>query len=102
MERPISFDSEDIRDEKVSANVMVLSLLESYCQVKVLRAIPPIEPEDVLLGQYTAGNGKPGYLEDEGVPKESNCPTFACATMWINNPRWEGVPFILKAGKGLS
>ena len=66
----------------------------------MLRAIPPIAREDTLLGQYVAANGKPGYLDDETVPRNSVCPTFAATTLWINNPRWEGVPFILKAGKG--
>jgi glucose-6-phosphate 1-dehydrogenase len=47
-----------------------------------------------------AANGKPGYLDDDTVPPHSTCPTFAATTLWINNPRWEGVPFILKAGKG--
>ena len=39
-------------------------------------------------------------MEDDTVPKGSVCPTFAAATLYIKNPRWEGVPFILKAGKG--
>lgn len=86
MERPVSFAAEDIRDEKV----------------KVLRAIPPIERSDTLLGQYVAANGKPGYLDDDTVPHNSVCPTYAATTLWINNPRWEGVPFILKAGKALN
>jgi glucose-6-phosphate 1-dehydrogenase len=73
--------------------------------VKVLRCIPPINRKDVLLGQYVKGKdaeGKdqPGYLEDETVPDDSTCPTFAAMVLWINNPRWEGVPFIMKAGKG--
>jgi glucose-6-phosphate 1-dehydrogenase len=68
--------------------------------VKVLRAISPIAKEHTLLGQYVAANGKPGYLDDDTVPPNSTCPTFAATTLWINNPRWEGVPFILKAGKG--
>lgn len=86
MERPVSFGAEDIRDEKV----------------KVLRAIPPIEQNDTLLGQYISANGHPGYLDDDTVPHNSVCPTFAATTLWINNPRWEGVPFILKAGKALN
>jgi len=69
-------------------------------EVKVLRAIAPVTKEDTLLGQYVGANGKPGYLDDDTVPKGSVCPTFACTTLHINNPRWEGVPFILKAGKG--
>jgi len=86
MERPVSFSAEDIRDEKV----------------KVLRSIPPITQEDTLLGQYVGADGKPGYLEDDTVPRGSVCPTFAATTLWIHNPRWEGVPFILKAGKALN
>lgn len=53
------------------------------------------------MGQYVSADGKPGYLDDSTVPPNSVCPTFACTTLWIHNPRWEGVPFILKAGKGL-
>ncbi|OXG83650.1 glucose-6-phosphate dehydrogenase [Cryptococcus neoformans D17-1] len=86
MERPVSFSAEDIRDEKV----------------KVLRCIPAIDRKDVLFGQYVAAGDKPGYLEDDTVPKDSICPTFAAMTLWINNPRWEGVPFIMKAGKALN
>ncbi|KDQ64510.1 hypothetical protein JAAARDRAFT_28148 [Jaapia argillacea MUCL 33604] len=86
MERPVSFAAEDIRDEKV----------------KVLRAIPPVERNDTLLGQYVAAGGKPGYLDDDTVPQNSVCPTYAATTLWIHNPRWEGVPFILKAGKALN
>ncbi|WWD19124.1 hypothetical protein CI109_103582 [Kwoniella shandongensis] len=63
------------------------------------RSIPPIERKDVLLGQYVGNGDKPGYLEDDTVPKGSVCPTFAAMTLWIHNPRWEGVPFIMKAGK---
>jgi len=86
MDRPVSFSSEDIRDEKV----------------KVLRYIPPIEPKDIIIGQYAASGDKPGYKDDETVPKESVSPTFACAVLHINSPRWEGVPFIMKAGKALN
>jgi glucose-6-phosphate 1-dehydrogenase len=71
-------------------------------QVKVLRCIPPIDKKDVLLGQYVATGNKPGYLDDDTVPKGSHCPTFAAMVLWVNNPRWEGVPFIMKAGKGES
>ncbi|KAJ9110265.1 hypothetical protein QFC19_001668 [Naganishia cerealis] len=76
--------------------------LGSWLIVKVLRCIPAIERKDTLLGQYVAANGKPGYLDDETVPKGSVCPTFAALTLFINNPRWEGVPFIMKAGKALN
>lgn len=80
MEPPLSLGAEDVRDEKV----------------KLLRAIQPIKLEDLVIGQYK------GYLDDETVPKGSITPTYACAVLYINNPRWRGVPFILKCGKSLN
>lgn len=79
MEKPLSLNPEHVRDEKV----------------KLLKAIRPPEEEDVILGQYQ------GYKEDPGVPKDSNTPTFAQMVLLINNERWDGVPFIIKAGKAL-
>jgi len=88
MERPPSLDPNDIRDEKL----------------KVLRCIPPLSTDNVVLGQYTMNHaeGQPGYLDDPTVPDGSTCPTFALCVMYIENERWSGVPFILKAGKGLN
>ncbi|KAF9349273.1 Glucose-6-phosphate 1-dehydrogenase [Mortierella sp. AD094] len=88
MEPPVSLGAEDVRDEKV----------------KVLRFIPPIAKDDVLLGQYgKSEDGKePGYLDDKTVPKGSKTPTYAAATLFINNDRWSGVPFVLKCGKALN
>ncbi|KAF7548255.1 hypothetical protein G7046_g8741 [Stylonectria norvegica] len=88
MERPISFDAEDIRDEKV----------------RVLRAIPAIEPKNVIIGQYgkSLDGSKQSYKEDDTVPKDSRCPTFCALVAYIKNERWDGVPFIMKAGKALN
>ncbi|KAF5530480.1 mediator of RNA polymerase II transcription subunit 14 [Fusarium mexicanum] len=88
MERPISFNAEDIRDEKV----------------RVLRAIPAIEPKNVIIGQYgkSLDGSKPAYREDDTVPKDSRCPTFCALVAYIKNERWDGVPFIMKAGKALN
>ncbi|KAJ3107570.1 Glucose-6-phosphate 1-dehydrogenase [Phlyctochytrium planicorne] len=88
MEKPVSLDAEDVRNEKV----------------KVLRSIKPLTVDDVLLGQYTASpDGKePGYLDDPTVPKGSQTPTYAAAVFFIHTERWEGVPFILKCGKALN
>eukprot|EP00186_Timspurckia_oligopyrenoides_P005049 CAMPEP_0182441528 /NCGR_PEP_ID=MMETSP1172-20130603/504_1 /TAXON_ID=708627 /ORGANISM="Timspurckia oligopyrenoides, Strain CCMP3278" /LENGTH=472 /DNA_ID=CAMNT_0024635877 /DNA_START=34 /DNA_END=1449 /DNA_ORIENTATION=- len=73
-------------------------------KVKLLRCIDPIKLEECVLGQYVASDdgSVPGYLEDEGVPDDSVTPTFATCVLWIRNPRWEGVPFIMKAGKALN
>jgi glucose-6-phosphate 1-dehydrogenase len=87
MEPPLSLDAEDVRDEKV----------------KLLRAIPPVQLKDLVIGQYGPDPEKklPGYLDDPGVPKNSVTPTFATAVLYVNNSRWQGVPFILKCGKAL-
>jgi len=70
-------------------------------KVKVLQAIEPWKLEDMVIGQYE-GNGKePGYLDDETVPKGSKQATYAAVKFGINNRRWSGVPFIMKAGKAL-
>jgi glucose-6-phosphate 1-dehydrogenase len=58
--------------------------------------------QDCILGQYTAGNGQPGYLDDETVPRGSRTPTFAACKLSVNNERWAGVPFVLRAGKALN
>lgn len=60
---------------------------------------------DVILGQYVGnpegeGEAKIGYLDDPTVPAGSVTPTYAAAILRINNERWDGVPFILKCGKG--
>jgi len=86
MEPPLHCDDGDsVRNEKV----------------KLLKAVAPINFDDVYLGQYVAGKGEKGYLEDETVPKGSKCATFACVTLFVKNPRWDGVPFIFTAGKAL-
>ncbi|GAB5592213.1 Glucose-6-phosphate 1-dehydrogenase [Umbelopsis nana] len=87
MERPIATDAEAIRDEKV----------------KVLRCIEPLKLENALLGQYVGNEDKPSYKEDDSLKnKDTNCPTFAALVAYIHNERWEGVPFIMKAGKALN
>eukprot|EP01029_Cantina_marsupialis_P023859 TRINITY_DN60145_c0_g1_i1.p1 TRINITY_DN60145_c0_g1~~TRINITY_DN60145_c0_g1_i1.p1 ORF type:complete len:517 (-),score=132.91 TRINITY_DN60145_c0_g1_i1:119-1597(-) len=88
MESPVSFSARDIRDEKV----------------KVLRCIEPISADDMIIGQYGADREtglKPAYVADPTVKPGSTTPTFAQAVFHVDNPRWQGVPFILKCGKGL-
>ncbi|XVE66067.1 hypothetical protein DITRI_Ditri08aG0051600 [Diplodiscus trichospermus] len=89
METPVSLDAEDIRNEKV----------------KLLRSMRPLQLEDVVIGQYKShkkgGVTYPAYTDDNTVPKDSLTPTFAAAAMFIDNARWDGVPFLMKAGKAL-
>lgn len=70
-------------------------------KLKVLQCIKPWDLSNTVLGQYVSNGVEPGYSEDPTVPKNSNCPTYACVVMYVNNPRWDGVPFIMKAGKAL-
>lgn len=65
--------------------------------------------EDVFLGQFGRNSWEilgemheePGYLEDKTVPEGSKCPTYAGLVLHIDNDRWRGVPFLMRAGKGL-
>ena len=79
MEPPVRTDSESIRDEKV----------------KVLRAIPPLEPRNVVRGQFR------GYRNENGVAPSSEVETFAALQLEIDSWRWRGVPFYIRAGKSL-
>ena len=79
MERPASLAAKHVRDEKV----------------KVLSTIAPVRIEDVALGQYAT------YVEEPDVSANSPTPTFAATVLHSHSPRWQGVPFLLWAGKGL-
>jgi glucose-6-phosphate 1-dehydrogenase len=91
MEPPMSLEADAVRDEKV----------------KTLRSIRPFSIEDIrtstVRGQYTAGKVQgvavPGYREEEGVPADSRTETFAAMRFWVDNWRWAGVPFYVRAGK---
>ncbi|KAK9222687.1 hypothetical protein WN944_011123 [Citrus x changshan-huyou] len=73
--------------------------------VKVLRSMQPLLLENVIVGQYKGHNkgskSYPAYTDDPTVPKGSLTPTFAAAALFLNNARWDGVPFLMKAGKAL-
>ena len=90
MEPPVSFDAEAIRNEKV----------------KVLRALKPIKPDEVVRGQYTAGtaDGKrvPGYRREPGVSRHSITETYAAMRLCIDSWRWSGVPFFVRTGKRMA
>jgi glucose-6-phosphate 1-dehydrogenase len=79
MEPPPRTDSESLRDEKV----------------KVLKAIPPLVPKDVIRGQFK------GYKNEKGVAPDSQVETFAAVQLEIDSWRWKGVPFYIRAGKCL-
>jgi len=65
-------------------------------QVEVFRAIPPADPQRYVRGQYD------GYLSVPGVSPGSQTETFAALRLEIDNRRWRGVPFLIRAGKALA
>lgn len=83
-EPPASFDADALRNEKV----------------KVLSAIRPIRPEDTAFetvrGQYK------GYRMAEGVAPDSETATYAAIRFYVDNWRWQGVPFYVRSGKALA
>lgn len=91
MEQPASLDSGEIRDRKVD----------------VLRSIRRIPLDKVshyaVRGQYgegvIKGNEVKGYRQEEGVAADSNTETFASIKFYLDNERWEGVPFYVRTGK---
>jgi glucose-6-phosphate 1-dehydrogenase len=76
-------------------------------RVKILRALRPVTVEtakdSVVLGQYAAGGiggaGVPAYRDEDGVDKGSRVATYAALKLYVDNWRWQGVPFYLRSGK---
>jgi len=79
MEPPSSFNATELRNEKV----------------KVISAVRPIDLTDTVRGQYG------DYCQTEGVAKDSQTPTYSALKLYIDNWRWQGVPFYLRSGKAL-
>jgi glucose-6-phosphate 1-dehydrogenase len=90
MEPPVTFDADEVRDEKV----------------KVLHAVAPPPADAVVRAQYAAGmaEGKEavGYVEEEGVPPDSRTETYVALRLEVDNWRWAGVPIYLRTGKRLA
>ena len=89
MEPPNVFEADQIRDEKV----------------KVMKAVAPIDAEDVVFGQYDRGTFRsstvPGYLQEQGVATDSLTATFVGIRLYVDTWRWQGVPFLVRTGKRL-
>jgi glucose-6-phosphate 1-dehydrogenase len=80
MEPPVGYRGEALRDEKV----------------KVFRGIRPLTGRSLVRGQYR------GYTGEEGVARDSKVETYAAVQMHVDSWRWEGVPFLIRAGKRLA
>jgi glucose-6-phosphate 1-dehydrogenase len=79
MESPSSTYDEAIRDE----------------QAKILRNVRPLSAEHLVRGQFR------GYRDEDGVAQDSSVPTYAALRLYVDNWRWAGVPFYVRAGKRL-
>ena len=79
MEPPANFEAQSLQYEKI----------------KVLQSLRPADPDYITLGQYE------GYLEAPGVATDSRTPTYGLIPTYIDNWRWQGVPFYLRSGKAL-
>jgi glucose-6-phosphate 1-dehydrogenase len=80
MEPPASLDASDLQ----------------AARGKVISCFRPLDPQEVVLGQFD------GYREVPGVDPHSGRETFVAARLWIDNPRWRNVPFYLRTGKRLA
>jgi glucose-6-phosphate 1-dehydrogenase len=79
MDAPAEHDPEALRDEKA----------------RLLKAIKPLTPKQVVRGQFN------GYRDEDGVAKDSTVETFAALRLHVDSWRWSGVPFVIRAGKCL-
>lgn len=84
MEPPYHFDPDAVRDEKL----------------KVIRALDPVEPQDIVRGQYVGAGGTGGYLEHSGNAG-SQTESYIALKVNVSNWRWKGTPFYLRTGKKL-
>jgi glucose-6-phosphate 1-dehydrogenase len=80
MEPPVGPDADDLRDKKA----------------EIFRSIPDADPSHYVRGQYE------GYLDVPGVARRSATETFAALRLEVDNWRWAGVPFFIRAGKALA
>jgi glucose-6-phosphate 1-dehydrogenase len=63
---------------------------------RVIRSFRPLDPAEVVLGQFT------GFRDVPGIAARSRTDTYVAARLWIDNARWRGVPFLLRTGKRLA
>jgi glucose-6-phosphate 1-dehydrogenase len=80
MDPPASFEAADVQSARES----------------VIDAFRPLNPREVVLGQYAS------YHQTEGIPDDSSTDTFVAARLWIDTDRWQGVPFLLRTGKKMA
>ncbi|WOI57166.1 glucose-6-phosphate dehydrogenase [Palleronia sp. LCG004] len=84
MEPPSRFDPDAVRDEKL----------------KVIRALEPVDPTDIVRGQYE-GKGKSDSYHEDVEDDESRTESFIAMKLHVSNWRWAGTPFYIRTGKRL-
>jgi glucose-6-phosphate 1-dehydrogenase len=94
MEPPVNFTAEEVRNEKVKVLQAIHAPSEQELAEMAVRA--------QYAAGHTGGEDVPGYLEEAGVREHSHTETFAALRLEVDNWRWAGVPFYLRAGKRLA
>jgi glucose-6-phosphate 1-dehydrogenase len=94
MEPPVAYDANDVRGKKLDV-------------LRALRSIPhDAVPEFAARGQYGEGwihgSHMPGYRDEPDVDRRSNAETYAALKLYVDNWRWQGVPFYLRTGKRMA
>jgi glucose-6-phosphate 1-dehydrogenase len=90
IEQPIAFNEKNIRDEKIK-------ILEAIKCIKIDQTV-----NNTVRGQYQ-GNGKLlSFIKEKNVSNNSNTETFVALKLFVENDRWDGVPFYLRTGKRLN
>ncbi|MDQ3394585.1 MAG: glucose-6-phosphate dehydrogenase [Bacteroidota bacterium] len=89
MEPPVSFADNEVRDKKAD----VLKAVRKF--------LPTTVNEQVVKGQYSGGPGYKSYREEKGVATDSDTDTYVAIKFFIDNWRWQNVPFYVRTGKNL-
>ncbi|MDD2600573.1 MAG: glucose-6-phosphate dehydrogenase [Kiritimatiellae bacterium] len=90
MEPPVSFEANAIHDAKFELAKAIRPFTQATIKTDVIRA------------QYSAAGKTLGYRQEPGIPADSQTETFVAMKLLIDNPRWQGVPFYLQAGKRMN
>jgi glucose-6-phosphate 1-dehydrogenase len=80
MEPPLSFSPDDLQEAREA----------------VISAFRPLNPDQVVLGQFE------GYPQTDGIDEDSTTDTYVAAKLWVDTDRWRDVPFVLRTGKRLA
>jgi glucose-6-phosphate 1-dehydrogenase len=89
MEPPARFDKDSFRNEVIKVYQSISDFSESYIK------------DNIIRGQYTESETSKGYRQEKGIGADSRTDTYIAMCLYIDNWRWEGVPFFIRTGKNM-